>query len=500
MDRRTFLKMLGLSTATPVFFNLTGCQGGAAYDSASSSGVGTSVTDFAASLKTGQPLVVPPLYAGQEDTSGTRIYDLSIQDSSAEFATGFTTATWSINPPGQTLGFLGPTLKLTNGKAVSIRYTNRLNETTTMHGHGMHVPAAMDGGPHQRIVPGSTWAAEYTVNQPACTAWYHPHEMGKTAEQVYKGLAGMIIVEDSNSRSLGLPQTYGVDDIPLVLQDRVFDSNGQLEYTPSAMEIMRGYRGNIWLTNGQVKPVFEAREGLLRLRLLNGSNAGLYRLSLNTGEAFSLIATDNGFLSQPVSLTSILLTPGERAEIVLDLNGKAGQSFALQATEIVSGNQGVFLDIRVSSTPADVTSLPANLTNLMLYDPNNAVRTRTFTLGMAGMGRFTINGKSMDMTRIDEQVPVNDLEIWEVRNTMGMPHNFHIHATHFIPLDRNGSSGNLEAWERNAYKDTLYVPANATVRFLVKMTDYTDSVNPYMYHCHFLEHEDAGMMGQFTVV
>ena len=145
-------------------------------------------------------------------------------------------------------------------------------------------------------------------------------------------------------------------------------------------------------------------------------------------------------------------------------------------------------------------SLPVNLTNLTLYNPSDAVRTRTFTLGMAGMGRFTINGKSMDLNRIDEQVPINELEIWEVTNTMGMPHNFHIHAAHFIPLDRNGSTSNLAAWERNAYKDTIYVPGNATVRFLVKMTDYTDPVNPYMYHCHFLEHEDAGMMGQFVVV
>ncbi len=101
---------------------------------------------------------------------------------------------------------------------------------------------------------------------------------------------------------------------------------------------------------------------------------------------------------------------------------------------------------------------------------------------------------------INEEVPVNNIEIWEITNNMMIPHNFHIHGTHFIPLDRNGSTNNLEAWERNCYKDVLYMPPQSTARFVVQMTDYTDTVYPYMYHCHILEHEDAGMMGQFTVV
>lgn len=502
MDRRSFLKMLGLTATPPVFFSLLGCP------QQSENGINTNnvapqapATDFFANLKIGEPLNIPPLYTGELDTTtGTRVFDLTIRSSSTVFAEGYRTDTWSINPPDQTLGYLGPTLRLRNNEAVSIRYTNELSETTTIHGHGMHVPAAMDGGPHQRIAPGNTWAAEYTVNQPACTGWYHPHEMGKTAEHVYRGLAGMIIVEDDNSQSLELPNQYGVDDIPLVLQDRVFDSSGQLNYSPSMMEIMRGYRGTTWLTNGQIRPRFLAQEGLLRLRLLNGANAGLYQLSLSNGEPFYLIAMDNGFIEQPRALTTLLLTPGERAEIVLDLNAKSGETISLQATEIISGNMGVFLDIEVGATLAAISSLPANLATLDLYDPTNAIRTRTFTLDMQGRGQFAINGKSMDINRIDEEVPVNELEIWEVTNQMGMPHNFHIHAAYFVPLDRNGSANNLQAWERNGYKDTIYVPAGSTVRLLVKMTDYTDPVNPYMYHCHFLEHEDAGMMGQFTVV
>ncbi len=394
---------------------------------------------------------------------------------------------------------LGPTLKLVNGQRVKIKYTNQLGVTTTMHGHGMHVPAAMDGGPHQPIAPNTTWTADYTVKQKACTSWYHPHAMGSTAEQVYKGLAGMMIIEDSESATNGLPIDYGVDDIPLVLQDRVIDANGQFSYAPSMREKMWGYRGNIWLCNGQIEPTFTAKAGLLRLRLLNGSNAGIYMLSFSNGASFHLVATDGALLQSPVALSQIRLTPGERAEIVLDLTHAAGQIFALQAKEEELNITKTFLNITVSNTVGNKTAVPSTLTTLTLPSSANAVRTRTFSLGMAGMGKLTINGAQMNKSIINENVPLNDLEIWEISNPMPMPHNFHIHATHFVPLDRNGSVNSLEKWEKNGYKDVIYLPANSTVRFLVKMTDYVDSVSPYMYHCHILEHEDGGMMGQFTV-
>jgi FtsP/CotA-like multicopper oxidase with cupredoxin domain len=364
----------------------------------------------------------------------------------------------------------------------------------------MHVPAVMDGGPHQPIAPNDSWTASYTVNQPACTAWYHPHQMGKTAEQVYRGLAGIIIVEDDNSAVLGLPSDYGVDDIPLVLQDRAFDASGQLLYAPSTRDIMRGYRGDVWLTNGQVQPKAIVPRGWVRLRLVNGSNASIYQLKFSPSVPVKVVATDGGLLSSPVEVTTVQLSPAERVELVVDLTQLSpGDTVALQGTEIMDGRTGVFLTLEADTT-VGVQSIPLQLTSETALNAVEAVRTRTFTLGMAGPGQLTINGQSMDMNRIDLQVPLNDLEIWEVVNTMPIPHNFHIHATHFVPLDRNGSTANLYAWEQNAYKDTIFVPANGRVRFMVKMTDYTDANTPYMYHCHFLEHEDAGMMGQFVVV
>ena len=203
---------------------------------------------------------------------------------------------------------------------VSINYKNELNESTTMHGHGMHVPAKMDGGPHQKIIINDTWSAQYTAKQKACTNWYHPHEKGNTAKHVYKGLAGLIIVQDDESKALDLPKTYGVDDIPLIVQDRRFDSAGQLDYNPTNRDLMRGYRGSVIITNGQISPTLNAKAGMLRIRILNGSNGGLYNFSFGDDREFYQIATDNSFLEKPVEVSFVRLSPSERVEIVVDLS------------------------------------------------------------------------------------------------------------------------------------------------------------------------------------
>ena len=430
-----------------------------------------------------------PVLLDPAPAEGVKRFDLAIEERTHTFFAGVETRTYGIDAD-----YLGPTLLLRRGEKVSIGYTNRLSEPTTMHGHGMHLPAAMDGGPHQVIEPGSTWRAEYTVDQKACTNWYHPHYMGKTAEHVYKGLAGLIIVEDDESAALNLPNSYGVDDIPLVIQDRRFDAGGQIDYSPSRMEIMQGYKGDTHIVNGGIEPTFVADAGKLRIRLLNGSNAEVYRIGFGDRRSFVQIAGDNSFLESPVTIDEVRLSPGERAEIVIDLSADAGGTVVLEERS----RQGTLLAITVSGTAGHTAPLPAVLTTLERPDPADAVRTRTFRLS-GRMGRFYINGKSMDMDVINETVPLDEVEIWEVFNEMGMPHNFHIHATHFQVLERDGSAAAVAANEKG-YKDTVYLPPNGRAKLLVKMTDYSDAVTPYMYHCHFLEHEDAGMMGQFVTV
>ena len=486
MQRRAFIT---LSSAAAALL-LIGCGSGNDTASTRLPGQGTDGTSSpdTPTPRTGQPLPIPALQQG-ELRGGVRHYDLSIAEARHTFFDGTETGTYAIDGT-----YLGPTLLMRDGEEVSVNYTNNLREATTMHGHGMHLPAEMDGGPHQIIAPGATWSARYRVSQRACTNWYHPHLMGKTAEHVYKGLAGLIIVEDDESRALDLPNRYGIDDIPLVLQDRRFDSNGQIDYNPTRMEIMRGYIGDTYLANGAIEPTVTLEAKEVRFRILNGSNASVYELGFDDGRAFHQIATDNSFLEAPVSLTRLRLSPGERAEIVVDLSADMGTTRTLQDFR----RQKPFLKLAVSLTPQTATRMPAALTALTRFDPATAQNTRSFTLS-GRMGRLMINGKSMDINRIDESVPLGQVEIWEAHNAMGIEHNFHIHATHFMVLERNGSAANVTDNEKG-YKDTVYLAPGDSVKLIVKMTDYTDPVNPYMYHCHFLEHEDAGMMGQFVVV
>ena len=438
-----------------------------------------------------KPLAIPAIATFTIDNEGYKVYHLDINESSTEFFDGIATKTYGINS-----SILGQTIRLHNGDKVKLIYHNNLSEPTTMHGHGMHVPAAMDGGPVNKIQPGTTWTAQYTVKQDACTNWYHPHLMGKTAEHVYMGLAGFIIIDSNVSDAINLPKTYGVDDIPLAIQDKRFDADGQIDYSPNAMEIRSGYKSNILMINGVIFPYFEAPAKKVRFRVLNGSNGSVYTLKFSDNRDFEQIAVDNSFLEAPVPLSRLTLTPGERAEIVVDFGNDLGKTLSL--IEESTGQE--IMRINVSKEAASSSEVPAHLKQLVKEDPSQSVRTRKFVLNMArgsdGRMHMAINGKLMDINRIDEYVPKDQVEIWEITNMMGMTHNFHIHATHFFPLTRNGEP--VPANERG-YKDTIALPPRSTVRVVVKMSDYVDENTGYMYHCHFLEHEDDGMMGQFVV-
>lgn len=436
-------------------------------------------------------LDIPPLLEGKE-IKGVYHYDLNIQEAEHAFFKNRLTNTYAVNGT-----YLAPTLKLINGQQVSINYTNNLKETTTMHGHGMHLPANMDGSAHQPIYPNETWSAQYTVNQRACTNWYHPHAMDKTAEHVYQGLAGLLIIEDEESQKLDLPKNYGVDDIPLVLQDRFFDRNGQIYYNPTMHQTMMGYKGDTFISNGVINPYLEVEAKEIRFRLLNGANSTVYELAFSDNRTFKQIAGDNSFLEKPVEMNSLRLSPGERAEIIVNLSNDKGISLTLD--EIRQGKS--FLKIDVTQKATSTTTVPKVLTSLIKLSKNSVVRERKFVLS-GRMGRVFINNKKMNMNRIDEVLKLNETEIWEITNKrmmmMRMEHNFHIHGTHFMVIERNGSYDNVLENERG-YKDTVYLAAGDTVKIIMKMTDYVDKKVPYMYHCHFLEHEDAGMMGQFTV-
>ncbi len=434
-------------------------------------------------------LLIPPEIKGVLK-NGIREYNLKLNSSHSGFLKGFKTATWGVNG-----SYLGPTIRLNVGEKVSLNWHNSLDEATTIHGHGMHLPAKMDGGAHQIIKAGTTWSAKYTVKQKACTNWYHPHIMNKTAEHVLMGLAGLIIIDDSESRALPLPKRYGVDDIPLVLQDRLFSKSGQFVYSKSMPTVMHGFKGDTLLVNGTIAPYFDAENGWVRLRILNGSNSRFYNLSTKEGIDMHVIASDNSFLEKPVAVDSVILSPAERVEVMLNLKDHKGEKIHL-----VDSNSGAnILEVRVNKKSNSNVTLPSKLTTLDPIDTKKAVRTRKFELSVRGPGKLVINGESMDINKINFAIKKDEYEIWEIqsRGMMQMDHNFHMHGTHFRVISRNGKTP--RAWERG-YKDTVFIAPDDIVRVLVKHIDYSDSKNPFMYHCHILEHEDAGMMGQFVVV
>jgi len=480
-NRREFLTLSGVTA----LYILTGCG------SNDDGGNGVSPD--------GSTLPIPQLKRAVQ-RGGVDHYDLNIIETQHTFFEGIKTKTWAIDST-----YLGPTLLLNRGAQVSINYTNRLPVETTMHGHGMHVPGAMDGTAHQPIAVGATWSARYRVNQNACTNWYHPHFLHQTAPHVYQGLAGLIIIEDDEIRTLDLPNRYGIDDIPLVLQDRFFSADKTtINYAPSMAQLDNGYIGDTFITNGAIAPLKKVEDKEVRFRLLNGSNSTIYQLGFSDGRSFKQIASDNSLLAQPVVMNRVTLSPGERAEIVVDFTGNKGAVLSLHEYRY----NKTFLYIDVSKDASQVTEVPANLAML---DPIPApARTRQFVLGMGGMGAgmgggggmvFTINGQVMDMNRIDAALSRGDVEEWEIVNGTMMNHNFHIHGTHFRVISRNNDPAQVLPSEKG-YKDVVFLSPRTRVKFIVQIPNdevTADTNNPYMFHCHFLEHEDNGMMGQFTV-
>ena len=226
-------------------------------------------------------------------------FDLDVRAGATQFRDGVATETWGVDGT-----YLGPTLRAARGDDVEIAVHNGADAVTTMRWHGMHLPASMDGGPHQEVAPGETWRPTWTIDQPASTLWYHPHPHGRTAEHVDRGVAGVLIVDDEEEADLDLPRTYGVDDLPVIVQDRNFDGDNQFGGAGRGDELS-GQR--------DVRPVVDVADERVRLRLLNGSNARFFDFGFVDGRSFEVIASDGGLLRLPVTVDRVPLSPGERS-------------------------------------------------------------------------------------------------------------------------------------------------------------------------------------------
>lgn len=440
---------------------------------------------------------------------------LELSPATHDFGNGTLSRTFGINQ-----SYLGPVLRVKQGQTLPFDVVNNIGDTSTLHWHGLHIPGDVDGGPHQEIEHGSAWSPDVPIVQAASMNWFHSHMHGKTAQQTYKGLAGVMLIEDDASLSADLPNTYGVDDFTLVLQDKAFDASGQMTYELSAAVFEDGFEGDTMVVNGAIAPVAQAvPTGLVRLRLLNACNARFLTLSMETGP-ITVIASDGGFLSAPVEMDSILMSPGERYEVLVDmsafasnalnanLDGGGGGFFA----NLFGGNQMVTLLSLVRSEDQGFDgAIPTRLANLSPPRPQDASIRRSFQLQMdvgadlsalalawdnfcGNAGAMAINGQPMKMDRIDEQVRKGESEIWRIAVDDQL-HPFHIHGCSFRILSQNGGTPPAYA---AGWKDMVHVEEGWS-EVLVRFEHDAPEHAPYMYHCHILEHEDCGMMGQFTV-
>ncbi|MGH3647946.1 MAG: multicopper oxidase family protein, partial [Micromonosporaceae bacterium] len=394
-------------------------------------------------------LTVPPLAPSKVDKNGRRVYELTAAEGRHDFGTG-PVDTWGFNGD-----YLGPTLRAERGEQVLVNVRNQLDEPTSVHWHGMHLPAKMDGGPHQPVRPGETWSPTWKVDQPAATLWYHPHPHGETAKHVYRGLAGMFIVDDP-ATSADLPDEYGVDDIPVIVQDKKLRDD-ELDDSPGSGGV--GILGDTIAVNGTVAPYQEVTTERVRLRLLNGSPARVYHFGFADQRKFALVGTDGGLLPAPDHTTRVTLSPGERAEIVVTM--RPGERTVLRSfppplrvnpiSSRFSGGDDTLdvLQLRAADQLADRPKVPERLVDVPRLDPADAAGERAFRLS-----GHQINHKKMEMDRVDA-APVKDTsEIWEVTNEDGQPHSFHVHDVQFQVLTVDGAAPPppLSGW-----KDTLYL-------------------------------------------
>lgn len=451
------------------------------------------------------------------DTLSGPNFTLNIRDTFAQIVpTGNQTITGGINGK-----FWGPTLLMNKGDVVHMTVNNHLNDSTTLHWHGMHLPAVMDGGPHQIIPPGTTWQPYWEVKNQAATLWYHPHMHEMSQEQVTKGIGGFIIIRDAEEAALNLPRKYGVDDIPVMITDRDINAQHQFALVPYGDSIM---------ANMTLRAQYSVPAQVVRFRLLNGAIETSYNLGFSDNRSFYVIGTDGGLLDTPVLINGAtpryILNAGERVEILVDLSGQSGSTVFLKAynqtlPNFVAGSEsfpnGPFasylghtnyniLKLNIGNQTANpVSTIPTALVSNQYPLEQDAALTRVITISdssgvtsvpILGPNAFILGHQLFNMNVINHTIPLDQTEIWELKSTSGFGHPFHIHDVEFKILTINGVAPTAQ---QAGWKDVVLVERNKTVRFIAKFSDYADATHPFMYHCHIALHEDEGMMGQFVV-
>ena len=460
--------------------------------------------------------------------------------------------------------YLGPIIRLQKGQKVRIHLHNELIQPTVAHWHGLHVPANMDGHPQFAIQPNETLVYEFEVLNRAGMNIYHPHPHELTASQVYHGLAGAIIVNDQEEAALELPS--GEYEIPIVLQDRRFDDNNQLIYASHMRDRMMGFYGDRILVNGRPDFQLEVASRAYRLRVMNGSNARIYKLAWDDGTPITVLGVDGGLLENPEVKPYVMLAPGERLDVWADFSGRNEGSQLVMRSAAFSGvlpKMGMMMHsgslpvgsdyplftIKVTRKVSDSPSLPKQLSKIHWYktsDTANPDKPSPIAISEGHMS-MELNGRPYHFndTLDVERIKVNTIQLMEIYHAhggshgapdsegehsgmgmmggmgmghrgggmgmggggmgmmMSMAHPIHLHGQQFQVVSRSIGTGSendyatvKDGFIDNGLKDTVLVMPSETIRIIKPFQDFKGL---FMYHCHNLEHEDMGMMRDFSI-
>jgi spore coat protein A len=389
----------------------------------------------------------------------------------------------------------GPTIRARQGRKTVVQHLNKLPVPTVVHLHGGCTPPDSDGFPTDLVMPGKSRSYVYPNQRPGATLWYHDHSMDSTGHNLFMGLAGLYIVEDPIEKNFPLPRDGY--DVPLILQDRLFDQDGALHFVP---DFLHGAYSDTLLVNGAPWPHFEVAARKYRLRILNASNARSFRLALSSGRPFTQIATDGGLLPFPISIKEIPLAMAERVEVIVDFSGHSiGSQIFLNDLD----RHQAILRFDVLRHERDDTVVPRQLREAAPLSKDLAVRTRTLVLTRApsqkSEGRWAINGSEFEAERPIAEPHFGDVEIWRIANHtflqgVSVLHPVHLHLVDFRILERNGKPAFPH---ESGWKDTVALESGDEVKIIMRFDGYRGR---YLLHCHNLEHEDRGMMARFDVV
>jgi len=410
--------------------------------------------------------------------------DLEARETNWEFVPGQVTRAWGFN--GQVPG---PTIEARVGDVLEIRFTNSLPEPTTIHWHGLQIPAAMDGTDmvQHPIMPGEAFTYRFKLPD-AGTFWYHPHT--NETVQLERGLYGAIVARGPNEPELDAERVLVLDDVAL-------DRKGEIKPPGWWIEQHDGRQGSTRLVNGKREPELAIAAGQVeRWRIVNASSARYVRLSIG-GKPFTVIGTDGGLIEAPVTMREVLLAPADRVELAVGPFAE-GEVLSIDALRydrrtVARAHNERFATLRVGPALPSRAQLPTKLRDIAPLAPRSAAPTREVHLGVKMSLKhgvdFVVNDESHHR---DQPVKVGELQVWDVINDTLMDHPFHLHGFFFQVVEVNGEPPSFRSWE-----DTVNVPPKSRVR-IAWMPD--DRPGEWMYHCHILEHHAGGMMGHFELV